>query len=51
VPDKRQAWDDLVKLTSDENCLVRTYSNHSLGKASIFMASQAETDEEFRKET
>jgi HEAT repeat protein len=50
VPDKQQAWNDLHRLTSDESRSVRTSSNHSLGRVSIFMASQAETDEDYKKE-
>ena len=29
---------------------VRTYANHSLGKISIFKASQAEKEEDYKKE-
>jgi HEAT repeat protein len=50
VPDKQQAWEDLIKLTSDKDNSVRTSSNHSLGRVSIFKASQAETDEDYKKE-
>ncbi|MHB8102562.1 MAG: HEAT repeat domain-containing protein [Methanosarcina sp.] len=50
VPDKQQAWNDLHRLTSDKDNYVRTFSNHSLGRVSIFMASQAETDEDYKKE-
>jgi HEAT repeat protein len=50
VPDKQQAWNDLLRLTSDKNSDVRTSSNHSLGRVSIFMASQAKTDDEYKKE-
>ena len=50
VPDKQQAWNDLHRLTTDEDDDVRTSSNHSLGRVSIFMASQAETDEDYKKE-
>ncbi|AKB12157.1 HEAT repeat [Methanosarcina thermophila] len=50
VPDKQQAWDDLHRLTSDEDSDVRSYSNYSLARVSIFMASQAETDEDYKKE-
>jgi len=50
VPDKQQAWNDLHRLTNDENSSVRSSSNHSLGRVSIFMASQAETDEDYKKE-
>ncbi|HWQ48672.1 MAG TPA: HEAT repeat domain-containing protein, partial [Methanosarcina sp.] len=50
IPDKQQAWNDLHRLTKDENSLVRFSSNHSLGRVSIFMASQAETEEDYKKE-
>jgi len=50
VQDKQQAWNDLFRLTNDKDSYVRTSSNHSLGRASIFMASQAETDEDYKKE-
>jgi HEAT repeat protein len=50
VPDKQQAGNDLHKLTNDKDRSVRTSSNHSLGRASIFMASQAKTDEDYKNE-
>ena len=50
LPDKQQAWNDLLSLTNDYDSWVRTSSNHSLGRASIFMASQAETYEDYKKE-
>jgi HEAT repeat protein len=50
VPNKQQAWNDLHRLTSHEDSSVRTTANHSLGKVSIFKASQAETDEDYKKE-
>ena len=50
VPDKQQAWNDLHRLTNDEDSYVRSFSNHSLGRVSIFMASQAETEENYKKE-
>jgi HEAT repeat protein len=52
VPDefKQLAWNDLHRLTTDENSDVRTFSNHSLGRVYIFKASQAETDEDYKKE-
>jgi HEAT repeat protein len=50
VPDKQQAWNVLLRLTKDEANYVRTSSNHSLGRVSIFKASQAETDEDYKKE-
>jgi HEAT repeat protein len=50
VPDKQQAWNDLLRLTIDENSLVRTSSNHSLGRVSIFKASQANNEEDYKNE-
>ncbi len=50
VPDKKQAWNDLHRLTNDEDNDVRSSSNHCLGRVSIFMASQAKTDEDYKKE-
>ena len=50
MPDKQQAWNDLNKLTNDEDSDVRAYANHSLGKVSIFKASQAEKEEDYKKE-
>ena len=50
VPDKQRAWNDLHKLATDEYSNVITYANHSLGRVSIFKASQAETDEDYKKE-
>jgi FOG: HEAT repeat len=50
VPDRKQVWDDLIKLTKDKYRNVRASSNHSLGRISIFIASQAETDEDYKKE-
>jgi len=50
VSDKQQAWSDLLRLTNDKDDAVRVTSNHSLGRVSIFMASQAETDEDYKKE-
>ena len=52
IPDKQQTWtwNDLIKLTNDEYSNVRTYANHSLGKVSIFKASQAENEEDYKQE-
>jgi len=50
VRDKQQAWNDLVKLTSYKKQDVRAYANHSLGKVSIFKASQVEKEEDYKKE-
>lgn len=50
LPDKQKAWNDLIRLAKDECSYVRASSNHSLGRVSIFKASQAETDEGYKKE-
>ncbi|NOQ33250.1 MAG: hypothetical protein GQ567_03500 [Methanosarcinales archaeon] len=50
VPDKDAAWEDLIRLTGDKDPSVQTSANHSLGRASIFRATGAESEEGFRKE-
>ena len=50
VPDKQQALNDLYRLINDEERLVRTYACYSLGRVFIFKASQAETEEDYKKE-
>ena len=50
VPDREQAWKDLYRLTEDKDRDVRVSANHSLGRASIFKAIEAESEKEFRKE-
>jgi HEAT repeat protein/SAM-dependent methyltransferase len=47
---KEQAWNDLIRLTQDEDCDVRVDANHSLGRASIFKATDIEGEEDFRIE-
>lgn len=42
VSDKNQAWEDLIRLTSDTDSGVRIAANHSLGRVSIFRASEAD---------
>ena len=49
IPDRKAAWKDLHQLTQDKNSSVRGNANHSLGKASVFKATKAESDEEFRE--
>jgi len=49
VSDKQQAWNDLIKLTIDED-YAGFFLTHSLGKVSIFKASQAEKEEDYKKE-
>nr|MDO8081694.1 HEAT repeat domain-containing protein [Candidatus Freyarchaeota archaeon] len=48
--DKKQAWEDLIRLAKDEDSDVRAYANNSLGWASIFRATVAESEEKFREE-
>ncbi len=50
LPDKKQAWKDLIKLTSDNYRDVRASTYHSLGKASIFKAANAENEIDLKKE-
>lgn len=50
IPDKQQVWNDLQRLANDQDKDVRVYANHSLGRISIFKASQAVNDEDYKKE-
>jgi hypothetical protein len=52
IPDehKQQAWSDLQRLTSDENQDARVCANHFFGKFSIFKASQAQSEENYKNE-
>jgi len=50
VPDKESAWQDLHRLIGDDIGRVRVPANHSLGRASIFKATEAENEEDFRIE-
>jgi len=50
ILDQQQAWNDLIKLTGDKGEYVRADANHSLGKISIFQASKAESEEEYKRE-
>ena len=47
---KQQAWNDLIVLTNDKENNVKDHINHSLGKISIFKASQAKKEEDYKKE-
>ena len=49
IPDKKQAWTDLIWLAQDKDKDVRGSANYSLGKASIFKATETESEEDFRK--
>jgi len=50
VPDKDVAWEDLHRLTQHEDSTVRASANHSLGKASIFRATETENEDDFESE-
>ncbi|HEY9206530.1 MAG TPA: HEAT repeat domain-containing protein [Candidatus Methanoperedens sp.] len=50
VPDKKQACKDLMWLAHDKDTDVRGAANYSLGKAFIFKATEAECEDDFRKE-
>jgi len=50
VSDKAQVWSDLQRLASDEDNHLCVSANHSLGRASIFKAANAENDDDFRNE-
>ncbi len=50
IPDKDKAFGELLRLKEDDSVYVRVSSNRSLGRISIFKASQAETEEEYEKE-
>jgi HEAT repeat protein len=50
LPDKQQALSDLYRLTKDQYRSVRTFANNSLGKVSIYKASKAENEEDYKKE-
>ena len=50
VPDNQQAWNDLHRLANDYDGYVRNHAQYSLGKVSIFKASQAEDEEDYKKE-
>ena len=50
MTDKEQAWKDLLALTKDEDNNVRVSANYSLGKISIYKATEAESDDELKEE-
>ncbi len=47
---KQQAWEDLRKLTQDNDRDLRIAANHSSGRASIFRATNAISEDKFRGE-
>ncbi len=50
LPDQRQFWEELIELTNDEDIGVRRNAYYCLGKISIFKASQAENEIDYRRE-
>jgi len=50
IPDKKQALKDLQRLASDEISGLRIAANYSLGRAFIFNATEAGSEEDFRNE-
>ncbi|MDI9394420.1 MAG: HEAT repeat domain-containing protein [Euryarchaeota archaeon] len=50
VPDKTLAWQDLHRLTKDEESYVRMYAYHSLGRASVFKATEFDDKDTMKKE-
>jgi len=50
VPDKGEAWRDLYRLTGDKDGNVRAQANYALGRVSIFRATGAASEEDFREE-
>lgn len=50
LPDQRQFWEELIEITSDEDIGVRRNAYYCLGKISIFKASQAENEIDYRRE-
>jgi nucleoside phosphorylase/HEAT repeat protein len=49
LSNQRQIWEELIELTNDEDIGVRRNAYYSLGKISIFKASQAENEIVYRK--
>lgn len=50
VHNKKWAFDDLMGLTTDDISILRVSANYSLGRASIFKATEAKDKESFKKE-
>ena len=48
VPSKQQAQNDLRVLTTDKTFHMRSQAQYSLERVSIFKASQAETDRDYK---
>ncbi len=50
VADRDQAWQDLYELTQDGDRDLRMYAYHSLGRASVFKATEAHDNDTLNKE-
>lgn len=50
IRDKQRAWNDLLILKNDEICDIRASAKNCLGKVSVFNASQASDEENYKKE-
>jgi len=50
VSDKAKVWSNLQHFASDENNMLCVFANHSLGKASIFKAAKADSEDDFKDE-
>lgn len=50
LPDQQQFWDELIELTSDEDIGVRRNAYYSLGKISIFKASQSKNEIDYKRD-
>jgi len=50
VPDKARVWSDLHHFVSNEDNMLCVSANHSLGRASIFKAAKANSEDDFKNE-
>jgi len=50
MTDKEQAWKDLLALTKDKDIDIRVTANYSLGKISIYKATEAKGEDELKEE-
>lgn len=50
IPNKDHAWYCLTRLAQDNDTAVRVFANHSLGRVSIFKATETESEEDYGKE-
>jgi hypothetical protein len=50
VSNKRQAWEDLVRLTNDNDDYVKMCAYYSLGRASVFKATESDDKDKMKTE-